>query len=233
MEYTNSPLVTVTLLSPNHSGQRTHAIDTVTIHCVVGQQTARRIGEGFLPVSRRASSNYGIGLDGSVGLYVEEKNRSWCSSSNSNDQRAITIEVASDTEEPYAVTDKAYSALVELLVDICRRNGIKRLVWSTDKNKRIHHLDGCNMTVHRDYANKSCPGTYLYERHGEIAAKVNAKLGARAISSCRGIVRELIDRYGVEINEVERAIQALDKAKGNSEYMSLYWILYKLVNGNE
>lgn len=178
MAYTNSPLVNVTLLSPNHSGQRTHAIDTITIHCVVGQCTAKRIGEIFQPTSRQASSNYGVGLDGSIGLYVEEKNRSWCSSSNANDQRAITIEVASDTKEPYAVTDKAYNALIELVTDICRRNGIKKLVWSTDKNKRMNHLDGCNMTVHRDYANKSCPGTYLYERHGDIAAKVNAKLGA-------------------------------------------------------
>ena len=178
MAYTNSPLVNVTLLSPNHSGQRTHAIDTITIHCVVGQCTAKRIGEIFQPTSRQASSNYGVGLDGSIGLYVEEKNRSWCSSSNANDQRAITIEVASDTKEPYAVTEKAYNALIELVADICRRNGIKKLVWSTDKNKRMNHLDGCNMTVHRDYANKSCPGTYLYERHGDIAAKVNAKLGA-------------------------------------------------------
>lgn len=177
MAYTNSPLVNVTLLSPNHSGQRTHTIDTITIHCVVGQCTAKGIGEIFQSTSRQVSSNYGVGLDGSIGLYVEEKNRSWCSSSNANDQRAITIEVASDTKEPYAVTDKAYNALIELVADICRRNGIKKLVWSTDKNKRMNHLDGCNMTVHRDYANKSCPGTYLYERQGDIAAKVNAKLG--------------------------------------------------------
>lgn len=108
---------------------------------------------------------------------MEEKNRSWCSSSNANDQRAITIEVASDTKEPYAVTDKAYNALIELVADICLRNDIKKLVWSTDKHKRMNHLDGCNMTVHRDYAKKSCPGTYLYERHGDIAARVNAKLG--------------------------------------------------------
>ena len=113
-------------------------------------------------------------------MYVEEKDRSWCSSNAANDNRAITIEVASDTTHPYAVNDKAYAALLDLVTDICRRNGIKKLVWSTNKNERVNHLNGCNMTVHRDYANKSCPGDYLYERHGAIAAEVNKRLGASA-----------------------------------------------------
>lgn len=177
MAYTNSPLVSYTKLSPNNSGQRNHSIDTITIHCVVGQCTVQTLGEVFAPVSRQASSNYGVGLDGKIGMYVEEKNRSWCTSSPSNDHRAITIEVASDTKEPYAVKDVAYNATIQLVADICKRNGIKKLVWSTDKNVRMNHLNGCNMTVHRDYANKSCPGTYLYERMGDIATKVNAILG--------------------------------------------------------
>lgn len=183
MAYTNSPLATVKILSPNHSGQRTHAIDTITIHCVVGQCTAQRLGEVFLPESRQASSNYGIGYDGTIGLYVEEKNRSWCTSSNANDQRAVTIEVASDTEEPYAVTDKAYAALLDLVTDICKRNGIKKLVWSNNKSDRVNHTNGCNMTVHRDYANKSCPGKYLYDRHPAIAAEVNKRLGSSDTAS--------------------------------------------------
>ena len=177
MAYTNSPLVTYTKLSPNHSGQRKHAIDTTTIHCVVGQLSVETIGNIFAPTSRQASSNYGIGKDGRIGMYVEEKNRSWCTSSSANDNRAITIEVASDTKHPYAVNDKAYAALLDLVTDICRRNGIKKLVWSTVKNDRVNHLNGCNMTVHRDYANKSCPGDYLYNLHGEIAAEVNKRLG--------------------------------------------------------
>lgn len=177
MAYTNSPLVTYTKLSPNHSGQRKHAIDTITIHCVVGQLSVETIGNIFAPTSRKASSNYGIGKDGRIGMYVEEKNRSWCTSSSANDNRAITIEVASDTKHPYAVNDKAYAALLDLVTDICRRNGIKKLVWSTVKNDRVNHLNGCNMTVHRDYANKSCPGDYLYNLHGEIAAEVNKRLG--------------------------------------------------------
>lgn len=181
MAYTNSPLVSYTKLSPNHSGQRNHVIDTITIHCVVGQCTVQTLGEIFAPVARQASSNYGVGLDGKIGMYVEEKNRSWCTSSASNDHRAITIEVASDTTEPYAVKDVAYNATIQLVADICKRNGIKKLVWSTDKNTRMNHLNGCNMTVHRDYANKSCPGTYLYDRMGDIAAKVNEILGTAEI----------------------------------------------------
>lgn len=178
MGYTNSPLVDHVRLSPNHSGQRTHAIDTITIHCVVGQCSVETIGSIFAPSSRQASSNYGVGYDGRIGMYVEEKNRSWCTSSNSNDQRAITIEVASDTTHPYAVRDVAYNATIKLVADICRRNGIKKLVWSTDKSTRMNHSNGCNMTVHRDYASKSCPGDYLYNRMGDIASKVNDILGA-------------------------------------------------------
>lgn len=114
--------------------------------------------------------------DGSIGLSVDEKDRSWCSSNGTNDNRAITIEVASDTTHPYAVTAKAYAALLDLVTDICKRNGIKKLVWSTNKTDRVNHRNGCNMTVHRDFANKACPGEYLYSRHGEIAAEVNRRL---------------------------------------------------------
>ena len=172
----NSALVDYTKISPNRTSPRKNKIDTITIHCVVGQCSVETLGAIFAPSSRQASSNYGIGYDGRFGMYCEEKDRSWCSSSAANDNRAITIEVASDATEPYAVNDKAYAALLDLVTDICRRNGIKKLVWSTNKNTRVNHLNGCNMTVHRDYANKSCPGTYLYERQAEIAAEVNKRL---------------------------------------------------------
>lgn len=177
MGFTNSPLVSYTKLSPNHSGQRNHAIDTITIHCVVGQCSVETLGNIFAPTSRQASSNYGVGVDGRIGMYVEEKNRSWCTSSAANDHRAITIEVASDTTEPYAVRDNVFAALLDLVTDICKRNGIKKLVWSTNKSDRVNHKNGCNMTVHRDYANKSCPGKYLYDRHQQIADEVNKRLG--------------------------------------------------------
>lgn len=175
----NSPLVSYTKLSPNHSGKRTHAIDTITIHCMAGNCSVETCGQIFASSARQASSNYGVGTDGRVALYVDEANRSWCTSSNANDQRAVTIEVANNGGAPdWPVSDKAYAALLDLVTDICKRNGIKKLVWSTSKNDRVNHLNGCNMTVHRDYAAKSCPGDYLYNRHGQIAAEVNRRLGA-------------------------------------------------------
>lgn len=179
MGYTNSSLVNYTKISPNKTPNRNHAIDTITIHCVVGQVTVERLGDIFAPTSRQASSNYGVGKDGRIGMYVEEKDRSWCTSNAANDHRAITIEVASDTSDPYAVTPAAYESLIKLVADICKRNGIKKLVWSTNKNDRVNHLNGCNMTVHRDYANKSCPGEYLYSHHQDIANRVNDLLGAK------------------------------------------------------
>ena len=183
MAYTNSKLVNYTRISPNRSVNRNHKIDTISIHCVVGQCSVETLGSIFASTSKEASSNYGIGYDGRIGLYVEEKDRSWCTSSASNDNRAITIEVASDTFEPYKVNDVAYKSLIKLLVDICKRNGIKKLVWSTNKSERMNHLNGCNMTVHRDYANKSCPGDYLYNLHGQIAKEVNAQLGSGTSST--------------------------------------------------
>lgn len=180
MAYTNSPMVSYTKLSPNHSGQRTHDIDRITPHCVVGQCSVETLGNIFLPVSRQASSNYGIGPDGRVGMYVEEKNRSWCSSSNANDQRAVTIECASDTTEPYAFRDVVYQTLIKLCVDICKRNGKMKLLWLGDKAKTLNYNpkpDEMVLTVHRWFANKSCPGNWMYARMGDLAKKVTAALG--------------------------------------------------------
>lgn len=173
----NSPLVSYTKLSPNHSGKRKHIIDTISIHCVAANATIESLGSVFANPSRKASSNYGIGTDGRIGLYVDEANRSWCTSSPENDNRAITIEVSNNGGEPdWPVSNKAYESLIKLLVDICKRNNIKKLVWSTNKNDRINHKNGCNMTVHRDFSAKSCPGDYLYNRHGQIAEEVNKRL---------------------------------------------------------
>lgn len=181
MAYTNSSMVVYTKLSSNHSGQRTHAIDRITPHCVVGQCSVETLGNIFYPTSRQASSNYGIGTDGRVAMYVEEKNRSWCSSSNANDQRAITIECASDTTEPYAMNSKVYDSLIKLCTDICKRNGKKKLLWLGDKAKSLNYnpkSDEMVLTVHRWFANKSCPGNWLYARLGDLASKVTAALGS-------------------------------------------------------
>ena len=180
MAYTNSSLASYTKLSPNHSGQRTHSIDRITPHCVVGQCSVETLGSIFLPTSRQASCNYGIGVDGRVGMYVEEKNRSWCSSSSANDQRAVTIECASDTTEPYAFKDVVYQKLITLCVDICKRNGKKKLLWFGDKDKTLSYepkSDEMVLTVHRWFANKSCPGNWMYARMGDLASKVTAALG--------------------------------------------------------
>lgn len=176
----NSPLVNFTKISPNKTSPRNHVIDTITIHCVVGQASVEALGSLFADPNRQASSNYGIGYDGKIGMYVEEKDRSWCSSNRENDQRAITIEVASDNKYPYAVNDAAYKALIDLLVDICKRNSIKELLWKNDKSL-IGQVDKQNMTVHRWFANKECPGEYLFSRHGQIADEVNAILNGGSV----------------------------------------------------
>ena len=181
MGYSNSSLVAYTLLSPNHSGLRTERIDRISPHCVVGQCTAEGLGDWFHKSSTKASSNYGIDKNGRIGLYVEEKNRSWCTSSNANDQRAVTIECASDKAEPYAMHQVVYDRLVDLCEDICRRNGKKKLLWFGDKNKSLNYqpkADEMLITVHRWFANKSCPGDWLYARLGDLAAKVTSRLGS-------------------------------------------------------
>lgn len=182
MAYTNSKLVNYTLRSPNYSAGRI-CINRIAIHCVVGQVTVERLGQIFANPNRQASSNYGVGLDGRIGLYVDEKNRSWCTSSAWCDNRAITIEVASDSYHPYAVTDKAYNATIKLVVDICKRNGKKKVTWISDKNKNLAYNpkdDEILLTAHRFYAAKACPGDYLFERFGDIAKKANAELSKTA-----------------------------------------------------
>lgn len=201
----NSPLVTYTKLSPNHSGKRNHAIDTISIHCMAGNASVETCGALFANPSRKASSNYGIGSDGRIALYVDEANRSWCSSSSSNDNRAITIEVANNGGAPdWPVSNKAYAALLDLVTDICKRNGIKKLVWSTNKNDRINHKNGCNMTIHRDFSNKSCPGDYLYNRHGQIAAEVNKRLEGEEEVDIAKLISEMTN---------EQAYQLMQKAE--------------------
>lgn len=182
----NSPLVEYTRISPNRSSPRKNAIDRISIHCVVGQVSIQSLGSIFAPSSKEASSNYGIGYDGRVGMYVEEKDRSWCTSSAANDNRAVTIEVASDTTDPYAVTDAAYAGLLNLVTDICKRNGKNKVVWFGDKNTTLNYTPKSNemvLTVHRWFANKACPGNYLYNLHPQIVAEVNRRLAGGSVDT--------------------------------------------------
>lgn len=238
MGYTNSPLVSYTKLSPNHSGQRTHAIDRITPHCVVGQCSVETLGNIFAPAERQASCNYGIGADGRVGMYCEEKNRSWCSSSSANDQRAITIECASDTSAPYAFKDVVYNKLIELCVDICKRNGKKKLLWLGDKNKTLNYQpksDEMVLTVHRWFANKSCPGDWMYQRMGDLAAKVTAKLGGTTTTESEKptasgtLYRVQVGAYSKKEN-ADNQLKAV-KAKGFDAFITQVDGLYKVQVG--
>lgn len=189
--YTNSPLATYTRITDKKTKRKGDGvIDTITIHCYVGQVTAKQGVDRFYNTDRDCSVQYVVGTDGSIGQSVEEEYRAWTSggadkngnpirvngiSGADNDHRAVTIEVASDTTAPYAVTDAAYEALIVLCADICKRNGIESLKWEGDKTL-VGDVSRQNMTVHRWFARKACPGDYLYERMGDIAARVNALL---------------------------------------------------------
>ena len=171
-----SDLVTYKRISPNKTSN--HVIDTITIHCMAGNLTVETCGNIFSNVNRKASSNYGIGSDGRVAVYVDENDRSWCSSNRENDNRAVTIEVANDggADTGWHISDTALNTLIKLCADICKRNNIKELKWLADKSL-IGQVDKQNMTVHRWFANKACPGDYLYNLHGYIADEVNKLLG--------------------------------------------------------
>lgn len=178
--YSNSPLVVYTDLSPGNYGPRTHAIDTITIHHMAGNLSVETCGALFH--RKKGNSNYGIGTDGRIALYVEEKNGAWTSSNKANDMRAITIEVANELCAPYwTVSAAAMNSLILLVTDICQRNGIQALIWSEDKNARINHANGCNMTLHRDFAATACPGDFLKGCMANIAMLVNANLAGGVI----------------------------------------------------
>lgn len=197
----NSNLVTYTKISPHKNVNRTHAIDRVTIHCTAGNSSLAGIGSHFANPATKASANYAVDSEGRVGMYVEEKDRAWTSSSAENDQRAVTIEVVTESRPPYCCSEKALYGLIELLVDVCKRNHIAHLVWTGDpKNPG-------NMTVHRWFANTDCPGEYLMGVMGWIAERVNRKLFPDAPST---------DLYRVQIGAFrnrENAAACLEQAK--------------------
>lgn len=227
----NSSLVDFIQISPNKTSPRNKEIDTVTIHCYVGQVTVERMGQGFAKPSRGASCNYGVAYDGKIGMYCEEKDRSWCSggkdkdgkpiyvngiSGSMNDHQAITIEVACESDHPYEVTPAAYEALINLLVDICKRNPkIGKLKWQGDKSL-VGKVEQQNMTVHRWFANKACPGDYLYLRHAEIAAEVNRRLDNDTIDTKEDEDMDVV-RFKELFDEMREGFRDNDSANWSKE----------------
>ena len=193
----NSGLVSYTKLSPNYTSGRVN-YTRITPHCVVGQLTAESIGSIFAPRSRGASSNYGIGKDGKIGQYVDEKNRSWCTSSAANDTRAITIECASDLTAPYAFNDKVYNSLINLCVDICRRHGKTKLLWLGSKSAALNYAPKSTemiLTAHRWFSATACPGDWLYGREGDLADRVNALLAGGTIAQTESVTEIIVEDH--------------------------------------
>lgn len=207
----NSSLVNYTKISPNSSNPRNHKIDKITIHHMAGNLSVETCGNVFAPISRQASANYGVGSDGRVGMYVEEKNRSWASSSRENDNRAVTIEVANDRiGGDWHVSDVALEKTIELCVDICRRNGIARLNFTGDKNG--------NLTMHKYFAATTCPGAYLESKFPYIADEVNKRLKAEKPETEKQETGTKVDFYRVRKSWADSktqkgAFKSLDNAK--------------------
>ena len=212
----NSPLVSYTKLSLNNSGQRNHSIDRITPHCVVGQMQIEDLLGWLAQPSTKASANYGIGKDGRIGLGVPENIRSWCSSSSANDNRAVTIECASDKTHPYAFNDKVYQSLINLCVDICKRNGKKKLLWLGDKDKTLNYqpaADEMVLTVHRWFAAKACPGDWLYERLGDLAETVTKALGGSSVPSGSDPTEGVKKLYRVQVGAYKERANAERKLR--------------------
>ena len=201
----NSPLVNYTKISPNRNSPRNKPITKITIHHMAGNLTVETVGNLFAATTRAASSNYGIGTDGRVGMYVEEKDRAWTSSSGDNDHQAITIEVANDGGAPnWPVSDTALAKLIELCVDICKRNGIKQLNYTGDK--------AGNLTRHNMFAATACPGPYLQSKFPYIANEVNKRLVVPVDGAIVHIVQpgETLYSIGKKYNVSHLTIQAIN-----------------------
>ena len=241
MKMSNSSLVNYTKWSPNHSGTRNHSINIITIHMVVGQASVETLGEVFANPSRQASSNYGVGYDGRIGQYVDESNRSWCSSSSWNDNRAITIETASDNYYPYAVNYEAYESLIELCADICKRNGKTKMVWypTWDEFEANYDYDGSGttmyMTLHRWYAATNCPGAYLEGKMAEIARRVNEMIAPKKTQTFTDVPPNSSGYKQIEWAAEKGLIKGYSdgtfRPDDNLTRRQLCVILYRLANG--
>lgn len=168
----NSALVSYTKISPNRNIPRKYQISRITPHHMAGNMSLEAFGDTVARTSRAMSANYAIDSKGNIGLFCPEADRSWCSSSPENDHRAITIEVANDggANTNWHVSDASMEALVELCVDICRRNpGLSGGLNYTGDARG-------NLTKHSYFTATACPGPYLGGKFLWLADEVNRQL---------------------------------------------------------
>lgn len=225
----NSKLVSYTRISPHSTNPREHKIDKITIHHMAGNLSVETCGNVFNG-TRQASSNYGVGTDGRVALYVDEANRAWTSGNRANDMRAVTIEVANDGGAPdWHVSDKALESTIALCVDICQRNGIAALNFTGDASG--------NLTMHKWFAATGCPGPYLESKFPYIAQEVNRRLsGAQPAPEEEEkepanptLYRVQVGAYKVKAN-ADKQLEKV-KAAGFDTYMVQVDGLYKIQTG--
>lgn len=208
----NSPLVDYIAISPNSNNPRNNKIKKITIHHMAGNLSVETCGRVFNGKNRQASSNYGIGSDGRVGMYVEEKNRAWTSSSPSNDNQAITIEVANDggASTNWHVSDKALAKLIDLCVDICKRNGIASLNYTGDSSG--------NLTRHNMFAKTTCPGPYLQSKFPYIASEVNKRLSSSSSTTTNTSNTDIANK---SVDELAREVIAGKYGNGDARKSAL------------
>lgn len=181
----NSSLVTYTNISKNTYGKRTHTIDTLIPHVIVGQCTTKRATDIFSGKGYKWSCNYALGMEGGCGLVLPEEFASICTSNKGVDERAITFEIASDTFAPYKITNAALTTLINLMADIMKRYGKNKLVFIADKAKNKAYEPKANemkISCHRFYAAKACPGDYIFGLESAIADRVNQILAGQKVT---------------------------------------------------
>lgn len=229
-----SPLVSYVNLT-DKCNPRTHQIDTITPHCIVGQWTAKQAADYFKNNGKENSVNYCVSYDGKISCSTPEDRRAWTSGSRTNDMRSVTIEIASDTVKPYKMTDKALNALVDLMVDICQRNGIKRLIWAESSADRRNHKGGANVTLHRDFANTSCPGDFLVGKLPKLIAEVNSRLDNKidwsAVKKGDKVVTDKDYPVATSESKAKRAEWATNKDGSIKVYPEGEYYVYKVANG--
>lgn len=198
-----------------------YKIDRITLHGVWGHLSLQSLAAEF-QTSTQHSSNYGIDDDGKIGMFVPEDDRSWCSDSRMNDVRAVTVEMNNDKTSPNRMLDATVNAAIKLCVDVCIRNGIRKMYWipnlvpypypSNDEQKKANEeainrkndslrSDEGLFTVHCWFFNKTCPGNYLLDNMTYVCNMVNK--GIDEILNSKLAIRRNISGEETEIMNVE------------------------------